>query len=137
MPDYFIGKPIVEAANLEKGQNWIGMTFGNSAVWSGFLAQIHGTSIIEYEAPLKEKYSKFASPIVIDWPRFWRDEYGECPSEKLALMNENPEYGQYWENTIKFAKYSLEKHDWHLRPDEIPKDALLRLVDRSEADLPL
>ncbi len=28
----FLGEPIVEAANLEKGQEWIGLTFGNSAV---------------------------------------------------------------------------------------------------------
>ena len=40
--NFFLGKPIVEAAKLEKAQNWLGLTFGHSAVWSSFLAQLHG-----------------------------------------------------------------------------------------------
>jgi len=129
----FIGKPIVEAANLEKGQNWIGLTFGNTAVWSPFLAQIHGTAIIEYQPPMKSGYEKFSSPIVVDWPRRWRDKYNECPSSKLSRLNTSPEKSYYWDNAIDFANYSLLKHDWHLRPDEIPEDALLRLVSRKDA----
>jgi hypothetical protein len=70
----YIGKPIVEAANLEKGQDWIGLTLGNTAIWSPFLAQQHGSNIIEYAAPMKQGYKQYAGPIVVDWPRRWRDK---------------------------------------------------------------
>lgn len=129
----FVGKPIVEAANLEKGQNWIGLALGNTAVWSPFLAQIHGTGIIEYAPPMKPGFEGFASPIVVDWPRKWRDSYGGCPSSKLRELNKDATKAFYWDNTIKFAEYSLSKHDWHLRPHEIPADALLRMVKRKDA----
>jgi hypothetical protein len=130
---FFIGEPIIEAANLEKGQNWVGLTLGNSAIWSAFLAQLHGTSIIEYPPPMKESLKEYASPIVIDWPRRWRNRHGSCPSEKLRTLNTDPRFTTYWDNSIAFAQYSLRKHDWHLRPDEIPADALLRIVSRAEA----
>jgi hypothetical protein len=132
---FFLGKPIVEAAKLEKAQNWIGLTFGHTAVWSPFLAQMHGTAIIEYAPPTKDDLKDYASPIVLDWPRRWRDKHGECPSSKLRELNKDPRYSTYWENTITFAEYSLAKHDWHLRPNEIAPDALLRVVSRKDAKL--
>lgn len=130
--NFFLGEPIVEAANLEKGQNWVGLTLGISAVWSPFLAQLHGTTIIEYAPPMKEKFKEYASTIVVDWPRRWRDNHGECPSAKLRALNTDPNYSFYWDNTIKFAEFSLQKHDWHLHPDEVPADAVLRLISRDE-----
>jgi len=133
--DFFLGTPIVEAAKLKKAQNWIGLTFGHTAVWSPFLAQIHGTAIIEYPPPTKDGLREYASSIVVDWPRRWRDKNGECPSAKLRELNKDPKFASYWENTIAFAKFSLAKHDWHLRPDEMPPDALLRLVSRKDANL--
>ena len=129
----YIGKPIVEAAMIEKGQDWVGLTLGESAIWSPFLAQLHGTAVIEYAPPMKEKFKKYASPVVVDWPRRWRDNHGACPSGKLRELNTHPDFSLYWDNTIKFAEHSLKKHDWHLRPDEIPADAVLRLVSREEA----
>lgn len=132
---FFIGKPIVEAHNVESGQEWIGLTLAESAVWSPFLAQLHGTTIIEYPPPMKERKEDFSSPIVVDWPRRWRDRNaGECPTAKLKELNTKSEYATKWLNTIKFAEFSLEKHDWHLRPQEIPEDALLKLVPRKDAD---
>jgi len=130
--NFFLGEPIVEAANLEKGQEWIGFTFGHSAVWSPFLAQLHRTAIIEFAPPMKEKFASYASLIVLDWPRRWRDRNGSCPSSRLRAMRDS-RFAAKWDNTIEFAKYSLQKHDWHLRPEEIPEDALLRLVTREEA----
>ncbi len=132
---FFIGKPIVEAHHVERGQEWVGLTFGKSAVWSPLLAQLHGTAIIEYPPPMKEKEKEYSSPIVVDWPRRWRDRNGgECPSAKLRELNTKPKYAQKWINTIAFAEYSLKKHDWHLRPHEIPEDALLKLVLRQDVE---
>lgn len=130
---FFIGDPIIEAANLEKGQNWMGLTFGKSAVWGSFIAQIHPHSVIEYAPPMKREMADYSSPIVMDWPRRWRDKHGACPSARLRELNTDPRFSHYWESTIAFAEYSLRKHDWHLRPEEIPDDALLRMVKPEEA----
>lgn len=129
----FLGEPIVEAANLEKGQNWIGATFGNTSIWSPFLAQIHGTSIIEYPPPMKDQYRSFASPIVLDWPRRWRENYDDPLVEKLTELNNDASKSFYWDNTIEFARFSERMHDWHLRPEALPEDAVLRLVPRENA----
>lgn len=128
--NFFLGSPLVEAAKLEKAQNWVGVTFGRSAVWSPFLAQTHPAAIIEYSPPTKDHLKEFATPIVVDWPRRWRDKYGECPSTRLRDLDRDPQFTTYWQNTIAFAKYSLAKHDWHLRPHEISPNALLRLLPR-------
>ena len=130
----FLGRPIVEAANLEKGQNWVGTTLGRSATWSPFLAQMHGTSVIEYVPPMKESLKIFASPIVLDWPRRWRDTNEMPLVEKLRSLNRKPEKSMYWDNTMAFAEFSARKHDWHLRPDEISEDAFLRLYSRKDTN---
>jgi len=132
---FFIGKPIVEAHYVESGQEWIGLTLSRSAIWSPFLAQLHGTAIIEYPPPMKKESQEYSSPIVVDWPRRWRDRNGgECPSKKLRELNADPNFEQKWTNTIAFAEYSLRMPDWHLRPEEISEDALLKLVAREDAD---
>lgn len=131
----FIGKPIVEAAMLEKGQDWIGLTLGNTAMWSPFLAQLHGASIIEYSAPMKKGYEQYACPIVVDWPRRWRDKKTEDLANKLDELNKTPAAAKYWNNAKVFAEYSASRHDWFKHPERIPPDAVLRLVPLSKARL--
>lgn len=67
---------------------------------------------------MREQFQSYASPIVLDWPRRWRDIHGECPSAKLRELNKIAEHSIYWDNTVKFAEYSRRNHDWHLRPEE-------------------
>lgn len=129
----YIGKPIVEAAMLEKGQDWIGLTLGNTAMWSPFLAQLHGASVIEYAAPMKNGYEQYAAPVVVDWPRRWREKNMSDLSSKLDELNKTPAAAKYWNNAKAFAEYSLSKHDWFKYPDQIPPDAILQLIPRSEA----
>lgn len=127
----YIGKPIVEASNLERGQDWIGLTFGNTAMWSPFLAQIHGASVIEYQTPMKGGYEEYAAPIVVDWPRRCRDKYSTDPIRKLDEMRVSHAANKY-DNAKRFASYSASKHDWFKHPESIPPEAALRLFRRSE-----
>jgi len=129
----YLGRPIVEANYLEKGQDWVGVTLATTAIWSPFLAQLHGASVIEYPAPMKEKFKKWASPIVVDWPRRWREKYASSPINKLDELNKTPGFEKYWNNAKEFAEDSFLRHDWFMHPDQIPSDAILRLVPRSEA----
>lgn len=124
----YIGKPLVEAAGLEKGQDWIGLTLGWSATWPLFMAELEGSDIIEYEAPMKQHCTEVVSPIVVDWPRAWREKYGTSPKEQLTFLNADPKFTRYYDHAIAFADYSVAHHDWWQRPKEIPANAKLRLV---------
>ncbi len=129
----YIGKPIVEAHNLERCQEWVGLTLGNSAVWSPFLTQLHGASVIEYPAPMKPDSEKHASPVVVDWPRRWRDKNATDLGDKLDALNKKPRFTKYYDNAKKFADFSLSNHDWFKHPERISPNAFLRLVTSSEA----
>ena len=126
----YIGKPLVEAAQLEKGQDWLGLTLGWSATWPPLMAELDGSSIIEYPIPMKPQLAEFASPIAIDWPRAWRDKRTDCPKERLAALNldQNPLVRRKYDNATAFVDYSIEHHDWHKHPERIPPDAKLRIV---------
>jgi len=128
----YIGEPLVEAAQLEKGQNWVGLTLGNSATWPPFMAELDGPSIIEYAAPMKPEYSEFASPVVADWPRAWRDKHLTSPRDAVAALNTDPRFAAYYENAIKFAAHSEAHHDWWKHPEKMSPEAKLRLVPYSE-----
>ncbi len=128
----YLGEPLIEAARLEKGQNWVGLALGESAMWPQFIAELDGLSIIEYPAPMKEKYAKHASPVVVDWPRIWRDSHKDSAKDYLARLNKDKEHAHYYENTGRFVDYSLQHHEWYKNPDAIPSNAKLKLVSYTD-----
>ncbi len=122
----FLGSPLVEAARAEHGQMWAGAVFAPSATWAPFLAEIHPTLIIEYEAPAKDGAEVFLSPIALDWPRRWRELYGSSPANVLREMDAfRPHI--YYAPSIAFAEYSDQNQDWHLRPEDELIDKKLRM----------
>ena len=129
----YIGKPIVEAHNLEKGQDWVGLTLGNTALWSPFLAQLHGASVIEYPTPMKRGSEIHASPVVVDWPRRWRERNPADLGDVLDALNKAPKFTKYYDNAKRFAEFSRSNHDWFRHPEKISPDAVLRLVPLLEA----
>lgn len=128
----YIGKPLAEAAQLEKGQGWLGIAFAHSATWAPFVAELDGPSLIEYAVPMKPNYVDFASPVVVDWPRAWRDKYSGSPQDALAALNTDSRFARYYENAMEFANHSEVHHDWWKHPETISPDAKLRLVPYSE-----
>lgn len=129
----YIGKPIVEAHNLERCQDWAGLALGNSAVWPPFLTQLHGSSVIEYSPPMKPGSEHYASPVVVDWPRRWRDRKEPNLDARLDALNKKPRFSKYYDNAKKFAEFSRSKHDWFKHPESISPGAFLRLVTPSQA----
>jgi hypothetical protein len=128
----YLGEPLIEAAKLEKGQNWVGLTLANSATWPPFVSELEGQSIIEFTAPMKKGYEDFASPIVIDWPRIWRDSQQDSSEDYLKQINTDDKFSCYYENALAFVQYSKESHDWFKYPEKIRKDAKLRFAPYSE-----
>lgn len=123
----YIGEPIVEAARLENVQKWLGVAFATSATWPEFMAEVDPRLIIEYDVPIKEGSSADGlTPVVLDWPRRWRELFATDPPEILEEMNQahpHPYYG----STITFVQHSKANEDWHLRPDDEMKEARLRM----------
>jgi len=120
----YLGRPIVEAAELEHAQNWLGASLGPSAAWPEFQMALDPTGIMLYEAPLKAGREGLASGLVIDWPRRWREraDYGDLVAT-IDTLDTDPRFGRYYEHAREFAAYSASNPDWykHLpvrEPDE-------------------
>ena len=130
----YIGAPIVEVARMEAAQKWIGMAFGETATWPPFLAELDPKLIIEYDAPLKEHANDLISPVVLDWPRRWRELYDCSPNEKLGEINAATPH-PYYENTMAFANYSSANEDWHTLPEAETENRKLRMRKVAARDL--
>jgi hypothetical protein len=121
----YIGPPLVEAAILEKEQEWMGVMFSNSAAWPPFLARVDPRLVIEYDAPVKSpsKITDYVSPIVLDWPRRWRELHGTSASDALAALDNHPKN----KPTMEFINFSMANHDWFTKPDNEREGARLRM----------
>lgn len=120
----YLGKPILEAHELEANQNWMGLAFTHQATWPPLLADISPKLLMEYQIPVKRGATSRICP---DWPRVWRDRHGECPSSKLlSLADMQPEkFKPYYSHAAAFAKHSKKNANWF--DGEQPKDAILRM----------
>ena len=124
----YLGKPIVEAARLEAGQNWIGAMLGPSTTWPPLFAEIEPRSIIEYSPPMKPGAEEYASPVALDWPRRWREMFGDCPRTKLRQLDTAPAASRYYTSAIDFCDHSERYHDWFTSDDKLPPNAKLKLT---------
>jgi hypothetical protein len=127
----YLGEPIIDAHELEEAQEWIGVSFAPSGTWSPFVAELNPIQIIEYEASIKKGKEDLRSPIVLDWPRRWRDSKTEPLSEVLIELNTSERYSRYYKNTQAFVRYSEKHHDWHLKTDEENGFKYLRMTKRN------
>src|ERR1041385_4237987 len=89
----YLGDALVEAARLEKAQEWVGVTLGVSVRTIQFpFLMSQEPSVILGEPPLKsplpneasDKYKKLVSGLVLDWPRHWREVQGQSPRSALG-----------------------------------------------------
>jgi hypothetical protein len=109
-----VGSPLVEAARAEHNQMWAGVVFTPSATWPPFfLEELDPKLIIEYDAPAKDGSEAHLSPIVLDWPRRWRELHGLSLTEHLREMNRSRPHG-YYAPTIAFAEYLEQNANWYL-----------------------
>lgn len=127
----FFGRPLVEAAKGEPAQNSIGVAFGKS--FNNY-HPIYNRYFIPYLRHIKEQDGRadFLSPMLLDWPRFWRDHYNsESKSIKDCIdkMNTDPLFSSYYDKAIEFANFSEQYKDWS---DEIDYDGILDILNYYE-----
>lgn len=127
----YFGRPLVEAARGEPAQNAIGVAFGRS--FNNY-HPVYNRYFIPYLGHIKEYDPKaeFLSPMMLDWPRFWRDHYGSqnmSITECINKMNSDPTFSSYYDNAIKFANFSEQYQDW---PERINHDRVTDILDYYE-----
>jgi hypothetical protein len=126
----YIGTPIVEGAECEKIQEWLGVAFAPSATWPQFVAEIQPSLIIEYDIPVKAGKADSLPPIALNWCRHWDELHGSPSTKKLAELQAKSPHPKI-ENAIKFAEHCAQNVDWHLRPSEYFDGKRLKLASMS------
>ena len=123
----YLGDALVEAAELEKSQEWVGVTLGASLrrVQFPFLRS-QEPMVIPGEPPLKkppaeepDKYEKLVSGLVLDWLRYWRANHKGQPSSRLRELR-TADLANKYENAICFAEHSSRHAGWFLAPTSKP-----------------
>ncbi len=133
----YIGNPIVEAARLEKAQEWTGLACGASFKKPPAPIPLPVTSFVEWPAPVKtgrkswflslvgHRHGTFSSKespatdllsgLVIDWPRKWRRMHGGSAHNVLqTLRTQNPKFKSYYENALSFVEFSDANPEWYM-----------------------
>ena len=123
----YLGDALVEAVELEKSQEWVGVTLGASLRRVRFpFLRSQEPMVIPGEPPLKkppgekpDKYDKLISGLVLDWPRYWRANHEGQPSSRLRELA-TADFANKYENAIRFAEHSLQHAGWFLVPNPKP-----------------
>lgn len=115
----YFGRPLVEAARGEQAQDAIGIAFGKS--FNNY-HPVYNRYFIPYFDHIKKNEEKadFLSPMVLDWPRFWRGhhEFKDLSvADYINKMNTNSAFSSYYDKAKKFTNYSKQYEDWSERID--------------------
>lgn len=109
---HFVGKPIVSAADAEKVQLWIGVTLCKEFREPPFNAGFNAACFMPWEKHLKDGALSEVTPLVLDYPRWWRETRTTSIQEAISRLNTKPKYSVYYENALEFANYSKANTRW-------------------------
>jgi len=106
----YVGAAVVEAADVEKAQMWLGVSFTPSAAKriQGFDPRL----VLPYCRHRKEGAERLVEGAVLDWPRQWRENQREDLISTLRQLEQSLGSHPYIEAAIEFAAYSERHHDW-------------------------
>lgn len=136
----FLGAPIIEAARVEREQNWIGVSFGPSCTEPTVQLALHPELLQQrYTRHFKvtNKFNKWVSLMTLDWPRRARDKNCETAIfEQLhELKTRTPQDKQfYYDNTISFLEHSRQANDWYKHSTLIVPEPLRTMITVTLAD---
>lgn len=123
----YLGEPLVEAARGETAQNALGVAFGKSFNNSH---PVYNKYFIPYLNHIKEgDKSKYLSPMMVDWARYWREslEFKKFDLEEcINKMNSDSNFSSYYDNAVKFYKFSELHKEWF---NEINREEIEDITD--------
>lgn len=100
----FLGQPIVDAARLERGQSLIGASFSKSAIYQTIPKRFS----LHFDRHIKECAREYWGGVMLDWPRHWRNTRKENLEQTVRALDTNPNFSDYYKNTLELIKYSLQ-----------------------------
>lgn len=98
----FLGQPIVEAARLEKGQEFIGASFCESAINQTIPKRFS----LQFDRHIKSDYKGEWGGVALDWPRHWRRTRSTDLLKVIKAMDTDQRYSSCYKNTIDFVSHS-------------------------------
>lgn len=115
----YLGEPLIEAARTERLQRWIGVSLGASFSQPGFNRGFHLNTVLPYKSHYKEQSSPLVTGMVVDWPRKWRESRGTDVRLLVSGMDVEPQFSEYYTNTLRFIDFSEQNHDWFKRQSHL------------------
>lgn len=126
----YLGSPLVEAARGEPARNSMGISFGKSF---NKYHPIFNNYFIPYLDNIKEgERSKFLSPMVLDWARYWRETPDFKDYDLIECINKmktDTQYSCYYDNAINFVEFSNNNKNWS---HELNRDNMEEILDYYE-----
>ncbi len=110
--DIYLGQPIIETANVEKAQQWIGVSFGPSFNSTDDKKSFFLDTVLPYRSHCKPGYEPLLFGAALDWPRHWRQTRATSLIPLVSALDTDPRFSYYYSSTIRFAEFSEANHDW-------------------------
>ena len=110
--NHFLGRPVVNAAEAEKVQRWIGVTLSKEFREAPFNAGFSAACLMPWERHLKEGGLAAVTPLVLDYPRWWRKSRRSSLREAVTRLDTDPNYSDIYQNTLIFCDYSEANPRW-------------------------
>ena len=117
----YLGQPIISAARAETVQRWIGVTLSKAFDVQPYNGGFKADVILQYDKHLKPDSQLKVIPLVLDYPRHWRISRKTSLTKAVEKLNLDPQYAEYYENTISFVDHSEQNHDWWVSHPEYEK----------------
>lgn len=109
---HFVGKPIVNAVEAEKVQRWIGVTLSKEFRDAPFNGGFSAACFMPWERHIKDGGLAAVTPLVLDYPRWWRSTRKESLEAAIGKLDITPEFSSYYRNAIEFALHSAANPKW-------------------------
>lgn len=110
----YLGEPIVDAARAEAAQTCASIGIAKS--WANHYGGALGRAecLLRYDAHIKAGREGALAPIILDWPRTWREsaDYNTLDLEEIFSSLSRPGYETYWDRTRELVEYSAANEDW-------------------------
>jgi hypothetical protein len=110
--NHFLGKPVVNAAEAEKVQRWIGVTLSKEFRETPFNAGFSAACLMPWERHLKEDGLVAVTPVVLDYPRWWRKSRRSSLQEAVKRLDTDSNYSDIYNNTLIFCDHSEANPKW-------------------------
>jgi hypothetical protein len=115
----YLGTPLIEAARLEKKQRWLGVSLCQS-FFQEPCNRLYPEFMIPYSEHLKEEEERRKPYVVLDWPRYWRNEKTSSEIKAIVKALEDTEHRDCYFNTLAFVDHSEKHQSWFKHHINIP-----------------